>query len=395
MFQGSTWGNGPDGRSRLSVAEDSPTLSGRIDSGLVSLSIGIVGLPNVGKSTLFNALTKNDALAANYPFATIEPNVGVVGVPDARLGKLAEIFGSAKILPATVDFVDIAGIVRGASTGEGLGNKFLANIRESDAICQVIRAFEDADVTHVDGDVEPSRDIETINTELILADLQTLEKAVPRLEKDAKRNAKDKDAQELLAAAKAAQEVLNEGTSLSQAEGVDVARLRELSLLTVKPFIYVFNLDSDELADEALRTKLQDLVAPAEAIFLDAKIEAELAELEDDEAQELLESLGQSESGLAQLARVGFATLGLQTYLTAGPTEARAWTIKQGATAPEAAGVIHTDFERGFIKAETIGYDDYVSLGGEQGAKEAGRLRMEGKDYVVQDGDVMVFRFNV
>ncbi len=392
MFQGSTWGNGPDGRIRLSVAEDSPTLSGRIDSGLVSLSIGIVGLPNVGKSTLFNALTKNDALAANYPFATIEPNVGVVGVPDARLGKLAEIFGSAKILPATVDFVDIAGIVRGASTGEGLGNKFLANIRESDAICQVIRAFEDADVTHVDGDVEPSRDIETINTELILADLQTLEKAVPRLEKDAKRNAKDKDAQELLAAARAAQEVLNEGTSLSQAEGVDVARLRELSLLTVKPFIYVFNLDSDELADEALRTKLQDLVAPAEAIFLDAKIEAELAELEDDEAQELLESLGQSESGLAQLARVGFATLGLQTYLTAGPKEARAWTIKQGATAPEAAGVIHTDFERGFIKAEVVSFDDLVEAGDMQAARAAGKVRMEGKEYVMADGDVVEFR---
>ena len=362
----------------------------------MSLSIGIVGLPNVGKSTLFNALTKNDALAANYPFATIEPNVGVVGVPDARLGKLAEIFGSAKILPATVDFVDIAGIVRGASTGEGLGNKFLANIRESDAICQVIRAFEDADVTHVDGDVEPSRDIETINTELILADLQTLEKAIPRLEKDAKRNAKDKGAQELLAAANAAQEILNEGTSLSQAKGVDLDRLRELSLLTVKPFIYVFNLDSDELADEALRTKLQELVAPAEAIFLDAKIEAELAELDDEEeAQELLESLGQTESGLSQLARVGFATLGLQTYLTAGPKEARAWTIRKGATAPEAAGVIHTDFERGFIKAEIVSFDDLVANGDMAAARAAGKVRMEGKEYVMSDGDVVEFRFNV
>ena len=362
----------------------------------MSLSIGIVGLPNVGKSTLFNALTKNDALAANYPFATIEPNVGVVGVPDVRLGKLAEIFGSAKILPATVDFVDIAGIVRGASTGEGLGNKFLANIRESDAICQVIRAFEDADVTHVDGDVEPSRDIETINTELILADLQTLEKAIPRLEKDAKRNAKDKGAQELLAAANAAQEILNEGTSLSQAKGVDLDRLRELSLLTVKPFIYVFNLDSDELADEALRTKLQELVAPAEAIFLDAKIEAELAELDDEEeAQELLESLGQTESGLAQLARVGFATLGLQTYLTAGPKEARAWTIRKGATAPEAAGVIHTDFERGFIKAEIVSFDDLVANGDMAAARAAGKVRMEGKEYVMSDGDVVEFRFNV
>ena len=367
----------------------------RIDSGLVSLSIGIVGLPNVGKSTLFNALTKNDALAANYPFATIEPNVGVVGVPDARLAKLAEIFGSAKILPATVDFVDIAGIVRGASTGEGLGNKFLANIRESDAICQVIRAFEDADVTHVDGDVEPSRDIETINTELILADLQTLEKAVPRLEKDAKRNAKDKGAQELLKAAKEAQEVLNEGVSLSQAKDVEVDRLRELSLLTVKPFIYVFNLDSDELADEALRAKLQDLVAPAEAIFLDAKIEAELAELEEDEAQELLESLGQTESGLAQLARVGFSTLGLQTYLTAGPKESRAWTIRKGDTAPEAAGVIHTDFQRGFIKAETVSFNDLVEAGDMQAARAAGKVRMEGKDFVMADGDVVDFRFNV
>ena len=367
----------------------------RIDSGLVSLSIGIVGLPNVGKSTLFNALTKNDALAANYPFATIEPNVGVVGVPDTRLGKLAEIFASAKILPATVDFVDIAGIVRGASTGEGLGNKFLANIRESDAICQVIRAFDDPDVTHVDGDVEPSRDIETINTELILADLQTLEKAIPRLEKDAKRNAKDKGAQELLQAAREAQEVLDGGTSLSAAEGIDLDRLRELSLLTVKPFIYVFNLDTDELADEALRAKLQALVSPAEAIFLDAKIEAELAELDDDEAQELLESLGQTESGLAQLARVGFDTLGLQTYLTAGPKEARAWTIQKGATAPEAAGVIHTDFQRGFIKAEVVSFDDLVAAGDMQTARAAGKVRMEGKEYVMADGDVVEFRFNV
>ena len=361
----------------------------------MSLTIGIVGLPNVGKSTLFNALTKNDALAANYPFATIEPNVGVVGVPDARLGTLAEIFGSAKQLPATVDFVDIAGIVRGASTGEGLGNKFLANIRESDAICQVIRAFEDPDVTHVDGDIEPSRDIETINTELILADLQTLEKAVPRLEKEAKRNAKDKGAQETLQAARDAQEALDRGTSLSVAEGVDTELLRELNLLTVKPFIYVFNLDSDELADEKLRTRLQELVAPAEAIFLDAKIEAELAELEEDEAQELLESLGQTESGLAQLARVGFSTLGLQTYLTAGPKEARAWTIEQGATAPEAAGVIHSDFQRGFIKAEVVSFDDLVSAGDMQTARSLGKVRIEGKEYVMADGDVVEFRFNV
>ncbi|GLU46820.1 redox-regulated ATPase YchF [Nocardiopsis ansamitocini] len=364
----------------------------------MSLSIGIVGLPNVGKSTLFNALTKNDALAANYPFATIEPNVGVVGVPDTRLDTLAGIFGSAKIIPATVTFVDIAGIVRGASEGEGLGNKFLANIRETDAICQVIREFEDPDVTHVDGEIDASRDIETINTELILADLQTLEKALPRLSKEARTNAKDKERKQVLEAAEAASQVLNEGKPLSSggpAAGIELAHLRELNLLTVKPFIYVFNLDTDELADEALRAKLSELVAPAEAIFLDAKIEAELAELDDDEAAELLESLGQTESGLAQLARVGFATLGLQTYLTAGPKEARAWTIDKGATAPEAAGVIHTDFQRGFIKAETVSFDDLVGAGSMQAAKAAGKVRMEGKEYVMNDGDVVEFRFNV
>nr|WP_155998568.1 redox-regulated ATPase YchF [Streptomonospora sp. PA3] len=362
------------------------------------MSIGIVGLPNVGKSTLFNALTKNEALAANYPFATIEPNVGVVGVPDSRLGTLAEMFSSAKVIPATVDFVDIAGIVRGASEGEGLGNQFLANIRESDAICQVIRVFDDPDVTHVEGDIQPSRDIETINTELILADLQTLDKALPRLEKDAKRNAKDKTAQEVLAAAQEARRVLDEGVSLSVGAapaGIDVSLLRELNLLTVKPFIYVFNLDSGELADSALRAKLSELVAPSEAIFLDAKIEAELAELDEEEAAELLESMGQTESGLAQLARVGFATLGLQTFLTAGPKEARAWTIRKGATAPEAAGAIHTDFQRGFIKAEVVSFDDLIAAGSMQAARSAGRVRMEGKEYVMADGDVVEFRFNV
>lgn len=364
----------------------------------MSLSIGIVGLPNVGKSTLFNALTKNEALSANYPFATIEPNVGVVGVPDSRIGTLAEMFSSAKTIPATVDFVDIAGIVRGASEGEGLGNQFLANIRESDAICQVIRVFDDDDVTHVEGDIQPSRDIETINTELILADLQTLDKALPRLEKDAKRNAKDKTAQETLATAQEARRVLDEGVGLSvgaKPAGIDVSLLRELNLLTVKPFIYVFNLDSEELGDSALRAKLSELVAPAEAIFLDAKIESELTELDDEEAAELLDSLGQSESGLAQLARVGFATLGLQTYLTAGPKEARAWTIRTGATAPEAAGAIHTDFQRGFIKAEIVSFDDLVAAGSMQAARAAGKVRMEGKEYVMADGDVVEFRFNV
>lgn len=362
----------------------------------MSLSIGIVGLPNVGKSTLFNALTKNEALAANYPFATIEPNVGVVGVPDPRLPVLAEMFGSARILPATMEFVDIAGIVKGASEGQGLGNKFLANIRETDAICQIIRVFDDPDVTHVDGEVSPVRDIETINTELILADLQTIEKALPRLEKEA-RTRKDKDGLELVDAVIAAQKALDEGRTLFAAagDGIDLARLRDLHLLTAKPFLYVFNLDEDELADEALRRRLGDLVAPAEAIFLDAKIEAELIELPDDEALELLQGMGQEESGLSQLVRIGFDTLGLQTFLTAGPKEARAWTIRKGATAPEAAGVIHTDFQRGFIKAEIVSYGDLVAAGSMAAARTAGKVRMEGKDYIMRDGDVVEFRFNV
>jgi GTP-binding protein YchF len=363
----------------------------------VSLTIGIVGLPNVGKSTLFNALTKNDVLAANYPFATIEPNVGVVGVPDPRLHVLAGIFGSARELPATVSFVDIAGIVRGASEGEGLGNKFLANIRESDAICQVIRAFRDPNVVHVDGEVSPKSDIETINTELILADLQTLEKALPRLEKET-RLAKDKDKAATLAAAKQAEELLQSGTTLyagAGAAGIDPADLRELHLLTAKPFLYVFNLDEDELGDETFKDEMRALVAPAEAIFLDAKIESELAELPDEEALELLQSLGQDESGLDQLAHVGFRTLGLQTYLTAGPKESRAWTIRKGATAPEAAGVIHTDFQKGFIKAEIVSYEELMSAGSMLKARELGKVRMEGKDYVMQDGDVVEFRFNV
>ena len=357
----------------------------------MSLSIGIVGLPNVGKSTLFNALTKNNVLAANYPFATIEPNVGVVGVPDARLAKLAAVFGSEKILPAALSFVDIAGIVKGASEGAGLGNKFLANIRETDAICQVIRVFNDDDVVHVDGRIDPGSDMETINSELALADLQTIEKAIPRLEKEAKTA---KDRQPVLEAVKAANEWLQSGKPLSQSS-IDRNLLHELHLLTAKPFLYVFNVDAAELADKDLRAKLQALVSPAQAIFLDAKTEAELAELSDEDAMELLESIGLTEPGLATLARVGFDALGLQTYLTAGPKEARAWTIHKGDTAPKAAGVIHTDFEKGFIKAEIVSFADLIEAGSMSEAKSKGKVRMEGKEYVMADGDVVEFRFNV
>ena len=361
----------------------------------VALTIGIVGLPNVGKSTLFNALTRATVLAANYPFATIEPNVGVVPLPDARLDKLAELFHSARVVPATVSFVDIAGIVRGASEGEGLGNQFLANIREADAICMVTRAFEDPDVVHVDGKVEPAGDIETISTELVLADMQTLEKAIPRLEKEVRGK---KTEPVVLETARAALKVLEEGTLLSagaEAAGIDAEVLKTFQLMTTKPFIYVFNMDDAGMSDEARQAELRELVAPAEAIFLDAQFEAELVELEPEEAAEMLHENGQEESGLDKLARVGFDTLGLQTYLTAGEKESRAWTIRKGATAPQAAGVIHTDFERGFIKAEIVSYDDLVQYGSVAEARAHGRVRMEGKDYVMSDGDVVEFRFNV
>jgi GTP-binding protein YchF len=330
-------------------------------------------------------------LAANYPFATIEPNVGVVGVPDERLAKLAQIFASEKLLPAALSFVDIAGIVKGASEGAGLGNKFLANIRETDAICQVIRVFTDGDVVHVDGRIDPGSDMETINTELALADLQTIEKALPRLEKEARVN---KESAPIVEAVKKAEAHLQSGKPLSSS-GLDLDLLRDLHLLTAKPFLYVFNVDAAELNDDELRKKLAALVAPAEAIFLDAKTEAELAELSDEDALELLQSIGLQEPGLATLARVGFSVLGLQTYLTAGPKEARAWTIHKGDTAPMAAGVIHTDFQKGFIKAEIVSFNDLIECGSMAEAKAKGKVRMEGKEYVMADGDVVEFRFNV
>jgi GTP-binding protein YchF len=361
----------------------------------VALTIGIVGLPNVGKSTLFNALTRASVLAANYPFATIEPNIGVVPLPDPRLQVLSDLFHSARVVPATVSFVDIAGIVKGASEGEGLGNAFLSHIREADAICLVTRAFDDPDVVHVDGRIDAASDIETIVTELILADLQTLEKAIPRIEKDVRNR---KEAPEVLAACQATERLLSTGITISagaKGAGIDATLIRELSLLTAKPLIYVFNADEGVLADPSRRSALEAMVAPAGAIILDAKFEAELVDLTPEEATEMLEASGQAESGLAQLARVGFNTLGLQTYLTAGPKESRAWTIRKGWTAPQAAGVIHTDFERGFIKAEVVSFSHLVEAGSMLEAKARGWVRMEGKEYVMVDGDVVEFRFNV
>ena len=354
----------------------------------MSLSIGIVGLPNVGKSTLFTALTNKGGLAANYPFATIEPNVGVVPVPDARLDALAAIDHPARIVPATVEFVDIAGLVAGASQGEGLGNQFLANIRETDAICEVVRFFGDPDVVHVAGRVDPQSDVETIKTELVLADMATVEKAIPRLEKEAKR---DKAGAAKLAAAKKALEGLNEGHRARTLDLTDEEReaLYDLHLLTMKPMLYIANVDEDQLDADLPE------IDGCQTVPISAKVEADLAELDPAEAKEYLEAMGLAESGLARLVREAYKLLGLQSYFTSGETETRAWTIPIGAKAPQAAGVIHTDFERGFIKAETAAYTDYVELGGEAGCRAAGKLRQEGKDYVVQDGDVMHFKFNV
>ena len=349
----------------------------------MSLSIGIVGLPNVGKSTLFTALTNKGGLAANYPFATIEPNVGVVPVPDARLDALANIDHPTRIVPATIEFVDIAGLVAGASQGEGLGNQFLANIRETDAICEVVRFFGDPDVVHVAGRVDPSSDVDTIKTELMLADMATIEKALPRLEKEAKR---DKDGAKKVEVAKKVLAGLDEGHR-ARTLGLDEdeqAAIYDLHLLTMKPMLYIANVDEDQLDADGCRP-----------VPISAKVEADLAELDPAEAKEYLEAMGLEESGLARLVREAYKLLGLQSYFTTGEQETRAWTIPVGAKAPQAAGVIHTDFERGFIKAETASYEDYVGLGGEKGCRDAGKLRQEGKEYVVQDGDVMHFKFNV
>ncbi len=357
----------------------------------MSLSIGIVGLPNVGKSTLFNALTDAEVLAANYPFATIEPNTGIVPVPDPRLQTLSKLYGNAPIKPATVTFVDIAGLVAGASQGEGLGNQFLSHIRTTNAVAHVVRAFSDSDVQHVDDEHSPQKDIEVINTELILADLQTLQKRLPKFEKEARANPK---LQPILQTYKQIEGALNEG-KLANSLDIDPEHIADLQLITAKPVIYVFNVDETTMTDTAKQQELRDLVAPNQALFLCAKLESELRGLDEADRKELLESYGQTESGLTQLIHAAFATLGLQSYLTAGEKEIRAWTIKQGSTAPQAAGVIHGDFERGFIAAEVVDYDDLVAAGSVSAAKAAGKVRTEGKTYVMQPNDIVEFRFNV
>ncbi len=357
----------------------------------MSLSIGIVGLPNVGKSTLFNVLTKNEILAANYPFATIEPNSGIVPVPDPRLNVLQTIYGADKIIPATVEFIDIAGLVAGASKGEGLGNQFLANIRNTNAIIHLVRAFEDDNIIHVNNQINPAGDIEIINTELILADIASIDKQLTKLAKEAKANPKLRTKLDLLNHIKTE---LESGKTINQL-AIDHAEIKDLNLLTAKPVIYVFNLTEADLANDAKKAELSALVVPAQANFIAIKLEDELRTLPDDEAKELLESYGVSEGGLAQLIHTAYDILGLQSYLTAGQKEVRAWTIKKGSTAPQAAGVIHSDFERGFIAAQIVDYNDLITYGSEQKAKEAGKVRTEGKDYVMQPNDVVEFRFNV
>jgi GTP-binding protein YchF len=358
----------------------------------MSLSIGIIGLPNVGKSTLFNALTNSSILAANYPFATIEPNTGIVPVPDARLAKLAELYQTDKIVPATVTFVDIAGLVAGASQGEGLGNQFLSHIRSTNAIVQVVRAFGDANVTHVDEAHNPAKDIETITTELILADLQTVSKRLPKLEKEARADAKLRP---LFEAYRQVNTFLDNGEPVWDHPDINREHITDLQLLTVKPIIYLFNVDENGLTDSAKQADLQKLIAPAQALFVCAKLESELKDLDESDASELLESYGQKESGLLQLIHAAYSTLGLQSFLTAGEKEVRAWTIPTGATAPRAAGAIHGDFERGFIAADVVSYEDLVTAGSLSAARASGKVRTEGKTYIMQPNDVVEFKFNV